>query len=74
MLRYFEQECPDVITEPVGGELIRVEDDPVLVPAGQGLVDGLVVLQQNLVGEARRDLAVLHQLVQRILQENETLA
>ena len=51
MLRYFEQECPDVITEPVGGELIRVEDDPVLVPAGQSLVDGLVVLDQDLVGE-----------------------
>lgn len=44
-----------------------MEDDSVLVPAGQGLVDGLVVLQQDLVGETRWDLAVLHKLVQGVL-------
>ncbi len=42
----------------------------VAYPAAEGVVDRLVKVQQDVVGQRGRDLAVLHKLVQRVLKWN----
>ena len=45
--------------------------DLVLDPGAEGLVDGLVEVEQDGRGQTGRDLAVLHQLVKRILRNHK---
>lgn len=58
-LHILEDKGPDVVTESVRAQVASLESKPRLHPVSQGIVDGLIELQQYLQGQVRRDLTTL---------------
>jgi len=67
-LHLLQHESPDVVAEPVGVQLVRLEVEFGLDPGVQSGVDRLVELDENPEGQGRAEHLVLHQLVQALLE------